>query len=86
MTQLLTTVFEADMTVDDMEEVMSKRALTFLKLMDQYHPALKFHEPVVLIRTTQNLISYDSNELWGLDEVKFHPFRHCGHLHTYLCK
>jgi hypothetical protein len=64
-------LFDKEVDIDAMEQLVSRRAKQAMKMYQHYAPSAQYPGKVVLIKTTQNLIEFDSNsKFWGIDEVR----------------
>jgi len=63
-----------EITGNEMDDIGLRKLFTqdwktMFTMLSQYAPEEKFHQDVGLIKTTQNLVAYDSSEYWGLEKV-----------------
>ncbi len=67
---VVTNLFDKEVDIDAMEQLVSVRAKQAMKMHGKYEPSAAYTGKVILVKTYQNLIEYDSSsEFWGIDEV-----------------
>lgn len=64
-------LFDDEVDVEALQQLISTRAKQAMKMFEHYAPSGTYNGKVILTKTTQNLIEFDSNsKFWGLEEVR----------------
>ncbi len=64
-------MFDKEVDIEAMEQLVSRRAKQAMKMYQHYAASAQYQGKIILIKTTQNLIEFDSNsKFWGIDEVR----------------
>ena len=66
--QLASQLFDEPLDKPTMQKFMAIDGKLVMRLFDDYRPS-KYAGETILVRTTQNLISFDSEKFWGLEKV-----------------
>lgn len=69
MVELFQELADGEFDEEGIRQLLCSNWKAMVTMLCQYKPPEMFHQDVGLIKTTQNLIAYDTSELWGLEKV-----------------
>jgi len=67
--ELMQEITDGELDEGGLRHMFGSNWKSMFSMLSNYQTSEKFHHDSILIKTTQNLIAYDTNELWGLDKV-----------------